>query len=99
MAVIGQKNRRGDSERQGWFPHVARERDDVLLTLDEVVGAWEVTVYAVYKAVRDGDLRRVRRRGYQPYYTRSDVVAWLKREPTNEPPLNPVKNGESSKGG
>ena len=57
----------------------------------------EVSERAVYKAVAEGRLRRVRRPGYQPYYAYSDVVACF-GEPRNPGPLNSVKDRESVKG-
>jgi len=80
------KDRPDFSERQERYQKVVPARDDVLLMLDEVQAMWEVSVYAVYKAVAEGKLRRVRRPGYQPYYAFSDVRAWLQREPKNPPP-------------
>jgi hypothetical protein len=66
-------------------PRIQPELDETLLDRDEVCVTWEVSDWAVRKAVAGGELRRVRRRGYQAYYLFSDVVACF-GEPKNPPP-------------
>jgi len=78
-------------------PRIHPELDEPLLDRDEICLGWELTDWSVRKAVAAGELRRVRRRGYQAYYLYSDVVAAF-GPPKNTDPLNSVKNRESAKG-
>jgi hypothetical protein len=61
-----------------------RSKDDVLLMAQEIIDAWEISDYRLRLLVKSGELRRVRRPGYQPYYTLSAVVAIL-GDPVNSP--------------
>jgi hypothetical protein len=43
--------------------------------MSEILDGWELSEWTVRRAVKEGQLRRVRRPGYQPYYPLSSVVA------------------------
>jgi len=72
--------------------------DDLMLMLDEVQAIWEKSDYAVRKAVQAGRLGRVRRPGYQAYYTYSAVKEAF-GEPKNLPPLQSLLKELAHKGG
>lgn len=51
--------------------------DDVLLNMKEIVEGWDISPWGLRRLVKEGQLRRVRRPGNQPYYLLSSVEAIL----------------------
>ena len=85
-------NTADSSRRQGvFYPKIEGGSDDPLLDRQEILEAWEVSDRQLRGLVAEGRLRRVRRRGYQPYYPLSAVVEVL--GPPLHDPMPPYRSG------